>query len=408
MELLNVMSVDDVKILIHREFKYTLCLETISLLASANRICGEDIKAGNNIPNFRRSTVDGFAVNSRDVFGASESMPALMDLKEEILMGKPPAVDISFPGECSYIPTGGMLPEGSDSVVMIEYSDKLDDSTILINTPAAPGDNVIQIGEDISMAEVVIRDGQRLRPYELGVLASLGIKEIPVYKRPKVAIISTGDEIVSLENIPLIGEVRDINTYLLWASVIEDGAVPVSFGIIKDDFELLKSTVERALIDCDIILISGGSSVGKKDHTLNVINSYANGRVLVHGMAIKPGKPTIVGKIGEKIVFCLPGHPLAASIVYKILVKDYINKLMKLEEKEYGITAEMSLNYHKAKGREEYLPVSLDTVEEKVIARPVFGKSGIITAFSRAYGYIRIDKNIEGLNEGQKVEVYKL
>lgn len=408
MELLKVMSVDEVKNIIHREFKYTLGLERVRLLASVNRICAKDVKADGNIPSFRRSTVDGYAVNSKDVFGASESIPAMMDLKEDILMGKPPVMDISFPGECSYIPTGGMLPEGSDSVVMIEYSDKLDDNTILINTPVAPGANVIQIGEDISISEVVVRDGQRLRPYELGVLASLGIKEIPVYKAPRVAIISTGDEIVPLEYRPLIGEIRDINTYLLCASVLEDGGVPVSYGIIKDEFELLKNTVDRALIDCDIILISGGSSVGKKDHTLNVIKSYENGGVLVHGMAIKPGKPTIVGKIGEKIVFGLPGHPLAASIVYKILVKEYINKLMKLKEKEYGITAEISINYHKARGREEYLPVSLESVEEKVIAKPVFGKSGLITAFSRAYGYIRIDKNVEGLTEGEKVEVYKL
>lgn len=408
MELLNVMSVQDVKLLIDREFKYTLGLETISLLDSVNRICAEDVKANCNIPNFRRSTVDGFAVNSKDIFGASESMPAMMDLKEEIFMGKPPSHKISFPGECSYIPTGGMLPEGSDSVVMVEYTDKLDDSTILINTPVAPGDNVIQIGEDITITDVVIQNGQRLRPYELGALASLGIKEVPVYKIPKVAIISTGDEIVPIENSPLIGEIRDINTYLLCASVLENGGEPVSYGIIKDDLELLKNTVDRALIDCDIIMISGGSSVGKKDHTLNVINSYENGRVLVHGMAVKPGKPTIVGKVGGKIIFGLPGHPLAASIVYKILVKNYINKLMNIKENEYGIAAEICTNYHKAKGREEYLPVSLQSVEGKVIAKPVFGKSGIITAFSRAYGYIRIDKNIEGLNEGQTVEVYKL
>lgn len=408
MELLNVMSIDDVKNLIQNKFKYTLDLEKINLLEAFNRICSKDIIAGSNIPDFRRSTVDGFAVNSKDVFGASESMPAIMDLKEEILMGKQPSMPLFFPGDCSYIPTGGMLPEGSDSVVMIEYCDKLDDRTILINNPIAPGDNVIQIGEDIKTTELVLKDGQRLRPYEIGVLASLGIKDIPVYKKPKVAILSTGDEIIPIENNPLLGEIRDINTYLLYASVIEDGGIPISFGIIKDDFDLLKSTIDKALIDCDIILISGGSSVGKKDHTLNVINSYVQGKVLVHGIAIKPGKPTIVGKIGEKIVFGLPGHPLAASIVYKILVKDYINKLMKLKEKEYGITAEISINYHKAKGREEYLPVYLEAVDEKVIANPVFGKSGIVTAFSRAYGYIKIDKNIEGLNEGQNVQVYKL
>lgn len=408
MELLRVMSTEEVKALINREFTYKLESETVCLLDSVNRICSKDIKANLNIPNFRRSTVDGYAVNSRDVFGASESMPALMELKEEILMGKAPESELFDAGECSYVPTGGMIPEGSDSVVMLEYCDRLDDKTILINKPSAPGENVVQIGEDVSINDIVLKNGQKLRPYEIGVLAAQGIKEVNVYKKPKVAIISTGDEIVSIEMNPKLGEIRDINTYMLYGLIINDGGIPISYGVIKDEFMLLKNTVDKALKECDIVLISGGSSVGIKDHTLKVIDSYDNGGVLVHGMAIKPGKPTIVGKAYEKIVFGLPGHPLAASVVYKILVKNYINKLMKLNEEEYGIAAEMSINYHKAMGREEYLPVSLERIDGKIIASPVFGKSGIITAFSKAYGYIRINKNVEGLYKGEKVEVYKL
>jgi molybdopterin molybdotransferase len=408
MELLSVRTTEEVKALINREFTYKLESEAVSLLDSVNRICSKDIKASLNIPNFRRSTVDGYAVNSRDVFGASESMQALMELKEEIIMGKVPESVIFDAGECSYVPTGGMLPEGSDSVVMLEYCDRLDDKTILINKPSAPGENVVQIGEDVSINDIVLKDGQRLRPYEIGVLASQGIKEVTIYKKPKVAIISTGDEIVSIEMNPKLGEIRDINSYMLYSLIIKDGGIPISYGVIKDEFMLLKNAVDKALKECDIVLISGGSSVGKKDHTLKVIDSYENGGVLVHGMAIKPGKPTIVGKAYEKIVFGLPGHPLAASIVYKILVKDYINKLMKLKEEEYGIAAELSINYHKAMGREEYLPVTLGKEKDKVIADPVFGKSGIITAFSKAYGYIRIDKDVEGLYKGEKVEVYKL
>ncbi|MFL0246644.1 molybdopterin molybdotransferase MoeA [Candidatus Clostridium stratigraminis] len=408
MELLSVMKTEEVKALINREFTYKLESETISLLDSVNRICSKDIKASFNIPSFRRSTVDGYAVNSRDVFGASESIPAFMELKEEIIMGKAPESVLVNAGECSYIPTGGMLPEGSDSVVMLEYCDRLDDKTILINKPSAPGENVVQIGEDMSMNDIVIKDGQRLRPYEIGVLAAQGINKVNIYKKPKIAIISTGDEIVSIETDPKLGEIRDINTYMLCSLIIKDGGIPISYGVVKDEFLLLKSNVDKALKECDVVLISGGSSVGIKDHTLKVIDSYDNGGVLVHGMAIKPGKPTIVGKAYEKIVFGLPGHPLAASVVYKILVKGYINKLMKLKEEEYGITAEMNINYHKAMGREEYLPVSLEKENDKIIAYPVFGRSGIITAFSRAYGYIRIDKDVEGLYKGDKVMVYKL
>ena len=290
---------------------------------------------------------------------------------------------------------------------MVEYSDKLDENTILIYSPVAHGDNVIQVGEDISDQEIVIKKGDKLRPYEIGVLASIGISEVKVYKTPRVAIISTGDEVVPCDVKPTLGEVRDINTYLLWSLLLEDGFQPVSYGIIKDDYELLKSTVDRAFNECDLVLISGGSSVGKKDQTLKVIESYGDGEVLVHGIAVKPGKPTIVGKHKEKIIFGLPGHPLACSVIYKILVKNYVHNLMFYADESYGTTAVMSINYHKAKGREEYLPVELATVDNKVIAKPVFGKSGLITAFSKAWGYIKIEKNVEGLKEGQLVEVHR-
>lgn len=407
MEFFKVISVEEAKYILENEFSYKLGCESMKILQCVGRICFEDIKAHNNIPQFRRSTVDGYAVNSRDVLGASESMPSLMELKGEVLMGQTPPTNITYSGECLYIPTGGMIPEGSDSVVMVEYSEKLCDNTILINLAVANGDNVIQVGEDISINDIVIRKGERIRPYEIGVLASLGINEVLVYKKPKVAIISTGDEVVPLTTEPSLGEVRDINTYLLWSSILEDGAEPVSYGIIKDNYESLKATVDRAIEDCDIVLISGGSSVGKKDQTLGVINSYEDGGVLVHGIAVKPGKPTLIGRVGNKIVFGLPGHPLASSIIYKILVKNYINMLMKHSEKIYGTSAVMSINYHKAKGREEYLPVSLEELEGKIIAKPVFGKSGLISVFSNAWGYIKIEKNMEGIKEGEEVQVYK-
>jgi molybdopterin molybdotransferase len=407
MELFKVVSVKEAKDIIDNSFKYELGSEKINILQSVGRVCFEDIKAECNVPEFKRSTVDGFAVSSRDVFGASEGMPSMLELKGEVFMGQVPPRDISL-GECLYVPTGGMLPDFADSVVMVEYSDKLDENTILLYSPVAMGDNVIQVGEDINTQDIIIKKGDKLRPYEIGVLASLGISEVAVYKRPKVAIISTGDEVVPSDESPSLGEVRDINTYLLASLLLEDGIEPISYGIIKDDYDLLKSTVEMAFEECDLVLISGGSSVGKKDQTLKVIASYGDGEVLVHGIAVKPGKPTIIGKHKEKIIFGLPGHPLACSIIYKILVKRYINNLMCHDEKLYGTSATMSINYHKAKGREEYLPVALEEIDNKFIAKPVFGKSGLISVFSEAWGYIKIDKNIEGLKEGQLVEVYKL
>ena len=407
MELFNVVSVKEAKEIIDNSFNYELGYEKVNILQSVGRICFQDIKAKCNIPEFKRSTVDGYAVNSRDVFGASEAMPSMLELKGEVLMGHVPPSDITL-GECIYVPTGGMLPDGADSVVMVEYSDKLDENTTLLYSPVAMGDNVIQVGEDINTQDIVIKRGSKIRPYEIGVLASLGINEITVYKRPRVAIISTGDEVVPCTEIPTLGEVRDINTSLLMSLLLEDGMEPVSYGIIKDDYGLLKCTVDKAFRECDLVLVSGGSSVGKKDQTLKVIASYEDGEVLVHGIAVKPGKPTIIGKHKEKIIFGLPGHPLACSIIYKILVKEYIHKLMFQDEKIYGTSATMSINYHKAKGREEYLPVALEEIGDKLIAKPVFGKSGLISVFSKAWGYIKIDKNIEGLKEGQLVEVYRL
>jgi molybdopterin molybdotransferase len=406
MELFKVVSVDEAKCIIENNISINLGCEKINILNAAGRIIFEDIRSKCNIPEFRKSIVDGFAVNSKDVFGASETMPSLMELKGEILMGNTPPVDMKSVGECLYIPTGGMLPEGADSVVMIEYSEKLDENTILINSPIAPGDNVIQVGEDIKIDETAVKKGQRLRPYEIGLLAGIGIQEILVYKRPKVAVISTGDEIVPCDAEPNAGEVRDINTYLLYAALLEDGAEPISYGIIKDDYEQLKHTVDKALMECDIVLVSGGSSVGKKDQTLKVINSYKDGGILIHGMSVKPGKPTIVGKAVNKLIFGLPGHPLACSIIYRILVKNYMDKLQCKNVQSYGVSALMSINYHKAKGREEYLPVTLVNKNGKLTAEPVFGKSGLITAFSKAWGFIKIDRNKEGLTEGEEVYVY--
>ena len=352
--------------------------------------------------------MDGYAVTSRDTSGASESIPALMKLKGEVIMGKAPLYSIDFPGDCVYVPTGGMIPEGSDAVVMIEYTEKLDEETILINSPVAYGDNVVQIGEDIKNEETVLQKGTKLRPYEIGMLSSLGVGNVPVYKKPKIAIISTGDEIVGCDENPEIGQVRDINSYILSSAVIEDGGEPINFGVIKDSYEDLKKTVDDALDKCDIVLISGGSSVGKKDQTLKVINALVDSEVLVHGISIKPGKPTIIAKIGHKAIFGLPGHPLSCAVVYKVIVNHLVNEITNYKCENYPVLCKFPINYHKAKGREEYLPVTLKRIENgEIIANPVFSKSGLITGFTKAWGYIKIHKNDEGIKEGQTVYAFE-
>lgn len=398
---------DQTKEIICDNFQGELGFEKLSLDLCTGRILFEDIISNVNVPSFRRSTVDGYAARSKDIAGASESIPSILDFKGEVSMGETARSNIDAPGQCIYVPTGGMVPGGADCVLMIEYTDKLDEDTILANTAAAPLDNVVQIGEDIKIGEVVIKKGSKLRPYEIGVLSSLGIGQVKVFRKPKIGIISTGDELVECNTSPVNGQIRDINTNLLYSLVIAKGAIPIKYGIIKDEYPLIKAAMEKAISQCDIVLISGGSSVGTKDHTVKVIQAIGKPGILVHGIAIKPGKPTIIGKAKDKIIFGLPGHPLACAVIYNTLVSFYIDKLTCKDEKEYFIKCEFEINYHKAKGREEYLPVKVENCDGKLIAKPVFGKSGIITGFSKAWGYVKIEKNEEGLNKGQLVEVYK-
>lgn len=407
LNLFNVVSVNDVREILNKNFDHKLEKEEVNLEKAIGRILYQDVISQVNVPEFRRSTVDGYAVNSKDVAGASESIPAMLNLKGEVLMGELASCSIDFPGECVYVPTGGMIPDGADAVVMIEYTEKLDEETILINSSCANGDNVVRIGDDISINEVVIKKGTKLRPYEIGVLSSLGFTKVSVFKKPKVGIISTGDEVVGVNETPKLGQVRDINTYLLYSSVLKDEAEPINYGVVKDEYTLLRNVVDNALKQCDLVLISGGSSVGVKDQTIKVIESFEKSEVLVHGIAIKPGKPTIISKVCEKAVFGLPGHPLSCAIIYEVVVKNFINKLQNSRNEDYPIRCKFSVNYHKAKGREEYLPVALKSEDNKLIAEPIFSKSGLITGFSKAYGYIKIDKNIEGLREEEEVLVYK-
>lgn len=407
MELFNVVTVEEACKIIDDNFKYMPQSESIKLSEATGRVIYNDTVSKVNVPGFKKSTVDGYAVRSRDVAGASESIPAMLQYKGEVIMGRGSAVELLSQGECVYVPTGGMLPTGADCVVMIEYTDKLDESTILINKPTAPGENLINEDDDVQAGEIIIKKGSRLRPYEIGVLSSIGYTEVEVVKRVRVGIISTGDEIVSPEKTPLPGQVRDINTYLLNSLVFENGGEAVIYGVCEDTYEDLWNRVNRAYNECDMVLISGGSSVGKKDQTLKVMKALKDSTILVHGIAIKPGKPTVIGKSGESIIFGLPGHPLACAVVFKAVVKHYMDRVTGETNMDYPIPCSFSLNYHKAKGREEYLPVNIENINGKMVAVPIFAQSAIISAFARAWGFVKIDRNLEGLREGDRVLVYK-
>ncbi|WP_041711007.1 molybdopterin molybdotransferase MoeA [Clostridium pasteurianum] len=407
MNFYNVVSVEEAKDIINCDFKLNLKTELIDIKECNGRVLSRDIVSPLNIPGFKRSMVDGYAVKFRDLQGASESMPSMLDLKGEVKMGKMPVKSLEFPGECMYIPTGGMLPEGTDSVIMIEYIDKMDDATVLANKSISFGENVLNEDEDVELGETVLKQGTLLRPYSISMLSSLGITKVPVFRKPKVGIISTGDEIVSPEKQPQPGEIRDINSYLIYSSVIEDGGQPILYGVIKDNYEELFTTVKKAVNECDLVLVSGGSSVGKKDETAKVIDELGNPGILFHGISIKPGKPTILGKIKDKPIFGLPGHPLSCAVVYRTLVRYLLHAMMGFEDVDYPIPCKFSMNYHKAKGREEYLPVTINRIGEEYIATPILTKSAAISGFTKAWGYIKINKNVEGIYEHEKVYVYK-
>ncbi|MBV7274619.1 molybdopterin molybdenumtransferase MoeA [Clostridium sp. PL3] len=408
MDFYKMISVEEAKSIIDTNFSISLEKELIDIKECNNRILYEDIISPLNIPGFKKSTVDGYAVKHEDVQGVSESAPSALRLKGEVIMGKMPTEALKLSGECMYVPTGGMIPEGADSVVMIEYTEKVENNTILISNSVSFGENVFNENEDVELGETVLKAGTLLKPYSIGMLASLGITKVPVACKLKVAIISTGDEIVSPEEKPELGQIRDINSYLLYSSVIEDAGEPVFYGVIRDDYEKLLHSAKKAINECDIVLISGGSSVGKKDQTAKVIDSLGEPGILLHGISIKPGKPTIVGKIENKPIFGLPGHPLSCAVIYKTLVRYLMQKITSTEEKDYPIQCKFSINYRKTHGREEYLPVTINAVEGEYTAVPVFTKSAAISGFTKAWGYVKVNKNAEGILKDQKVYVYKL
>lgn len=404
--MLEVKSVNEVMSIINSQFSdYPLEDEVLAIEEATGRILSVDMTAREDIPGFNRSTVDGYAVISQDTFGASESLPAQLRLAGEVKMGEKPGFILKA-GEAAYIPTGGELPLNADAVVMIEYTENFCDGFIYMNKSAAPGNHLVFKGDDVKPGDVVLKAGIRLRPQDIGIIAALGYSTIQVKRKVRVGIISTGDEIVDIHRQPTGAQVRDINSYALFAGLLSEGAFPSMYGIVKDNFNDIKKTVEAALENSDIVLISGGSSAGERDETSKVIDSLGLPGVLVHGIAVKPGKPTILGRVENKAVIGLPGHPASAYVIFKVFVHQILNRMNGLkDEPEPAVTAEMACNYPSNNGREEFLPVELKEAEGKLYAHPVFGKSGMITMLTSAKGYIHISRGSEGIDKGNQVRV---
>ncbi|PKN16952.1 MAG: molybdopterin molybdenumtransferase MoeA [Deltaproteobacteria bacterium HGW-Deltaproteobacteria-6] len=382
--------------------------ETILIADGFNRILNREIVAEEDLPNFRRSTMDGYALRACDTFGASENLPVFLELVGEVAMGQIPT-DIVTPGRAVRISTGGMIPEGADAVVMIEYCHHLDEKTIEVSRAVSPLENVVMPGDDFKKGVVIFEKGAILRPQDIGILAGLGIQNITVYKKPKVAIISTGDEIIPINQSPKPGQVRDINSYTLSAFCSQAGAIPVNLGLCKDNFSDLSRKVAGALETCDTVWISGGSSVGVRDMTLKVLESFDHAQLLVHGIAVSPGKPAIISRIGNKAVFGLPGHVASAMVVAEIFLNPFLSRLSGVagasDDHHFYLRAELTRNIESAGGRDDYIRVRLDKRDGRIFAEPIFGKSGLISTLVEAHGLLKIDRNTEGLYKGQTVEV---
>jgi molybdopterin molybdotransferase len=396
--------------------------ELINVVHSLNRILAEDILAPQPLPNFQRTTVDGYAVRAGDTHGASDSLPAYLTLIGEVPMGDAPAFEIG-PGKCALIHTGGMLPPGADAVVMLEYTQLTQPregsetfarfGEIEISRAVADGENVIRIGEDVAQGQLVLPKGTRIRPAEIGGLMALGITSVRVARLMRIGLISTGDEVIDPSHAPRPGQVRDINSYTLGSLVEKSGGVAVRYGIVSDQFEALKEAAAQALSECDVVIVTAGSSASTRDMTADVIRSLGEPGVLVHGINTRPGKPTILGVCNGKAVIGLPGNPVSALVNGSLFVVPVIEKLLgALPRPRATIQARLTVNLPSQAGREDWWPVKLLRPERsgaqtkgEYQAEPIFGKSNLIFTLASADGLLRIHPDATGLSAGEIVEV---
>jgi len=402
MEFLKSTTAKEARQII-QAFPLNLKTETIRIDVAQGRVLAEALIAADTIPPFSRSLVDGYAVKAKDVQGAKETSPAFLNLKGEIRIGEEALITISA-GDCAYVSTGSMVPQGSDAVVMQEQTRRVPDAVEITKT-VFQGENICYAGEDIQKGTTVLQKGKRITPLDAGVFAALGVTSIPVFIKPKIALISSGDEIVSIDETPSTGKVHDINRYTVSALVQEGGAQVTFLGLARDS---ISDITEKLLLaqDYDMILISGGSSKGERDFITASIEKLG-GEIIFHGINIKPGKPTIFGKLCGKPIFGLPGHPSSCAMVTVCFVLLLVRSLQgdtEYEEKtaEGVLTANVPSSY----GIEEYPRVTLKKTGEGYRVTPVFSKSALISSLVRADGYIMVPEGTEGLEKGETVEVH--
>ena len=369
-------------------------------------IAAEDITSTGTLPAFPRSTVDGYAIKSTDSFGSTASMPSYFEIIGEIKMGEFSHLKINS-GQVALIHTGGMVPQNADSVVMVEDTLKFNKNELEVYKAVSPGENVLHQGEDVKIGDTIILSGSRIRAVEIGGLLALGILSIPVVSKPRVAIISSGDEIIPPDQKPELGQIRDVNSHLLSALITQWGGVVVRYGIVPDNIDKLLVVSKKAFDESDMVVFTAGSSISVRDITAKAIRSLGEPGVLIHGINIKPGKPTILAICSGKPVVGLPGNPVSAYVTANIFVKNIIDKLQGVDKLIFQekIQAKIDTNIASKAGREDWIPAKISLANDRVMATPVFSRSNFIFSLVSADGLIRIEADKTGINAGEKVSV---
>lgn len=383
--------------------------EEVPLDDALFRVACDPVKGLEDAPGFHRSTMDGFAVRSVDTFGATESSPALFQVVGEVAMGEISNTKLKA-GQAVRIWTGGALPINADAVVMVEHAEELDETTIEILKGVAPFENVVRKGEDYHAGQTLIAAGHRFRPQDLGLLAAMGKSSVGVRKKPAVAVVSSGDEVVPVEQAPPPGCIRDVNRHTVTAGIREAHGTPVWIGIAPDHLPTLSKLIDKGLKSADMVVISGGSSMGIRDLVIEAISAYEDSEILLHGVAISPGKPLILARVGRLPVVGLPGHPVSAMVCFDQFVVPLMRRLegedVETPFLRATFPATLSRNVPSREGRMDFVRVRLQKKGREVLAVPVPGKSGMVSTMVRAHGYIRIEEDCEGLYRGDLVTVH--
>lgn len=389
-----------------QHFQPIVRTERIATIEALGRVLAEMLMSPQDLPDFARSTVDGYAVNAADTYGATPGLPAFLTVVGEVPMGQASNLLVRV-GEATLIHTGGMLPVGANAVVMVENTQRVDAGSIEVMKPVAEGENVIQVGEDIRRGNIALTPGRQLRPQEIGGLLALGITEITVAQLPRVALLSTGDEVVPPNQTPAPGQIRDINSYALAALTTRAGGRPLRYAIIPDERAALEAAAQRAHTEADIVVLSAGSSVSYRDISVDVIAGLGQPGVLVHGVSVRPGKPTIMAVCDGKPVFGLPGNPVSAMVIFDLFVTPTITALLgAVKPSQQQVPARLARNVASTTGREDYVQVRLEQRTDGLWAVPIFGKSNLIYTLVNAEGTIKVSLDSNGIAAGEWVTVY--